>query len=101
MLIHTSLNIYLKQYKFLQQSQPEDGALDTIHSLMMQTNFVDSENSLFTQLSPKQQKDTLDDMQFDEKEEGTANEESDDAIDQKEIQRGPRFKHFGHDRRGK
>ena len=67
----------------------------------METNFVDAENSIFTKLSPEQQKDTLDDMQFDEKPQGTTNEESDDAVDQKEIQRGPRFKHFGHDRRHK
>lgn len=69
---------------------------------MMQTNFVDTENSIFTTMSPKQQKDTLGDMRLDE-EVPAGNEDSDDNHEKnnQEIQRGPRFKHFGHDRRQK
>jgi len=95
---------YLQNMELLQQQQqapPDDSEMDTIHSLMMKTNFVDSDSLFMTTLSPTQQSSILGDMRLDEEAQGTGNDESDpDAVDQKEIQRGPRFKHFGaHERR--
>merc|ERR1712129_287854 len=68
--------------------------LSKIHSLMQRTNFVEDE-SYFHKMSKSKQKETLEDIEH----EGEEGDEENDA-DQKEIQRGPRFKHYGHDRRG-